>query len=491
MQIAKINSILLVILTLGLSLRVYDLTDESIWKDEVITISVVSLIPVEIVENRTSNNHPPLYFLITHYWTTLAGVSVFSVRFLSVVFSVLGMAILYKLGHLMFNKEVGIVSTLILGMSPFHIFYSQDARMYTLMTFLTLLSVYFFIKLLQQDDFKDRIAYILFSCLLMYTHIYALFIIIAQNVYVFILYLFSSKSTRPNLQKWILVESSLLFLYLPWIILFLQQTFKVEGGYYWLSSPTVMSMVKSVGRYAGSVTLLLIFLLLVSFAIFNALPDTKTLGKSIRTRTWNGKLSKPNNKVFLLLLWVFIPVILPFIISKVVTPIYLTRYTIGASLALYLLVAKGINDINYKAVKLIAISLVIILSFVNIWQYYPAVNKAPWKDVVALVDANAKSGDLLLFNGLEEGNIFKIYSNRKDLIYESFPNDGSYRISQENIKTLKPTVNDYDRVWFIRDRSENLNLIKETLHPPYIFFKFGPYSAKYDNGINVYLFEKR
>ena len=489
MNSLKINLILILIFFLGFLVRIYDLTGESIWSDEMVTMSLARLTPVEIIKERASNNHTPLYFLMAHYWAGLVGISAFSLRFLSVVFGVLGMAVLYKLGHLMFNKEVGIMSALILGLSPFHLFYAQDARMYTLMPLFTLLSIYFFIKLLERDDLKETIAYILFSSLLMYTHVYGNFIIIAQNVCIFLLYLLSSKPTKPNLIKWILAQSALLLLFLPWVNILLQQIARVKSDF-WLTSPSILSMVSSIGRYAGSVPVFLSFFLLVFFAIFNIRPNLKALEESLKTRTWNSRLSQSGNKIFLLLLWLVIPVFVPFIISKLITPIYLTRYTIGASLALYLLVAKGINDINYKAVKLLIISLVIILSLANVWQYYKADNKAPWKEVAAFVDSNAQPGDLLLFNTLRQQNIFEYYSKRTDLIHKPFPND-SCCISQNNIKFIEPVVNGYARVWFIRNSPDNLSVVKEILTPRYRFSSFGPYSAKYDNSINLYFFNEK
>ena len=83
------------------------------------------------------------------------------------------------------------------------------------------------------------------------------------------------------------------------------------------------------------------------------------------------------------------PIILPFIISLVSTPILHTRYIIGSSLALYLLVAKGIYNTNNKI--LIVVIPVIIVAF-SLWplrMYYVDVHKHQWREVVAYIENNA------------------------------------------------------------------------------------------------------
>ena len=59
---------------------------------------------------------------------------------------------IYAVGRQLFNKQVGLVAALILALSSFNITYSQEARMYTLMVLLALLSMYFFWRFLQQSN---------------------------------------------------------------------------------------------------------------------------------------------------------------------------------------------------------------------------------------------------------------------------------------------------------------------------------------------------
>jgi len=65
--------ILLLILLTGLWLRVYGLNRESLWTDEGISIRVAQLPFAQIINDRVSHFHTPLYFIILHYWISLFG----------------------------------------------------------------------------------------------------------------------------------------------------------------------------------------------------------------------------------------------------------------------------------------------------------------------------------------------------------------------------------------------------------------------------------
>ena len=80
-KLTRHHFVLFTILLLGLFLRVYNLSSESIWLDEGVSIRLAHLTPSEIIEDRTSNVHSPLYFLILHYWVKHFGDSGFAVRF--------------------------------------------------------------------------------------------------------------------------------------------------------------------------------------------------------------------------------------------------------------------------------------------------------------------------------------------------------------------------------------------------------------------------
>src|SRR5437763_9444550 len=90
--------VLLGIILLAFALRVYHLDAMSFWSDEGISVirarvefpQVLGILPVE---------HTPLYFVALHQWMHAAGEGDFAVRFFSLLFSVLSVPLVYRLGQ--------------------------------------------------------------------------------------------------------------------------------------------------------------------------------------------------------------------------------------------------------------------------------------------------------------------------------------------------------------------------------------------------------
>lgn len=512
--------LLLVIFLSGLFLRIYDLSVESIWVDEGYSIRVATLDVFQIWEVSADDIHPPLYYILLHFWINVWGASEFSTRFLSLIFGFLAIIMIYKVGKLLFSKEVGFISSLLLAVSPFHIRYSQEVRMYSLMTILTLFSFYFFIKLLNERNRIDLIGYLLSSSLLMYTHIFGFFTIIAQNIYVVSIFILSKKAYKLNVKKWTLLQIVLIILYAPYIEEILVKLTRVQRGIWggsWIPEPNIYSIIQTSFIYTGGewtsggirIMIGLLFLLLALFTMVSIEKvkgsiEWKDFFKSIESYRWNIGLSNVST-IYLLLLWLLTPVLLPFIISKFITPIYNTRFTIGASLAFCLLTAKGISnikfnsvkrirniDFDYKCLKLVIIAIIITISLVNVYSYYINVDKEQWRDAVDYIETNAEAGDLLLFNaGFTQDYVFDYYSKRSDLVKKPFPSNTRY-VNEENIKELEPTVQGYDRVWVILSHSrDSLGLIKQTLSQSYNLVDYKVYiNYNVYIGIIIYLFEK-
>lgn len=495
--------ILLVILLLGLFLRVYNLAGESIWLDEEYSVTVAQKGVFQIFE-RSSYDHDPFYHILLHFWINFWGVSEFSTRFLSVLFGFFAIIMIYNVGKLIFSKEVGLISSLLLALSEFHIFYSQEARMYSLMTILTLASYYFFIKLLKEKNRIALIGYILSSSFLTYTHIFGFFLIIAQNIYVFTMFVLSKKVNKLNFKRWTFLQIIIMILYAPYIsslfthIIVKDFSIPEASIYSTIDTFRVFSGAHS-GGFTSRVSLGVLFLLLSLFAMIaiekvKGSMDWKDFFKSIESYRLNIGLSNVNT-IYLLLLWLLTPVLLPFLISKFYYSIYRIRYTIGASLALYLLTAKGINNIkfssikrirninfDYKYLKLVIIGIIITLSLVKISSYYERVDKEQWRDAVYYIETNAETGDLLLFNAGFTQDVFDYYSKRTDLVKRGLPS----KVDEDNIKELEPTVQGYNRVWVILSHSRDYKgLIKQTMSQSYNLVAYKGY-----RGIEIYLFQK-
>jgi len=225
---------MLPILLLAFLLRIACLDAQSLWWDEAMSVVVGSMDLPSALENRSSGGGATgfLYFLVLHFWLGL-GQSEFVVRALSVIFGVLAVAAMLPLANLVGARRLGVVSAFALAISPFHIWYSQEVRMYSLAVLLIVLSHYFFVRLLHEDKVNHWLGYGVFTLSAMYTPYTVLFIILAQMTYLTLM----RRRYRALLIKWLLCMAILGLLYAPWLVLIFLQGGLTQIAISWIPAP--------------------------------------------------------------------------------------------------------------------------------------------------------------------------------------------------------------------------------------------------------------
>ncbi|RLC29692.1 hypothetical protein DRH13_05340, partial [Candidatus Woesebacteria bacterium] len=160
------NRYLFAIIVLGIFLRIFAL-NQSFWLDEAIGALVVK--EQNIVQIATQfpkgDNHPPLYYLALEGWSNLFGYSEVVLRSLSVLFGVLTIYFSFLIAKIFTKKKkvfYPLFSALLLASSPFHIYYSQEARMYIMAGLFATMAIYYFLLTLD-TKVKQKYPWILFS----------------------------------------------------------------------------------------------------------------------------------------------------------------------------------------------------------------------------------------------------------------------------------------------------------------------------------------
>lgn len=223
----------LLICLLGFGLLVFRLDGASLWADETRTLEWVQRLAQggfasltdETVVHRLS--HPPLYFLCLGVWMTLAGDSEFSLRFLSVVFGVLSIAMVYPLGARIVSRRVGLTAMTLMALSPFLIMYSRMVRLYSLELLLCLVSCWFLLRLLEcPDSARTWLAYVTSSALAVYTEYLAFFVLAAHAV----LAVCQIKHSRRFALRLLGGQLVVLLIFAPWIPYMLRLAAELEGA---------------------------------------------------------------------------------------------------------------------------------------------------------------------------------------------------------------------------------------------------------------------
>jgi 4-amino-4-deoxy-L-arabinose transferase-like glycosyltransferase len=222
---------------LAFALRVYRLEAQSAWHDETYCVLVAQQPLAQVVAAQSEDIHPPLYFVLLHFWLPLAGHTDFAVRFLSGVFGVLLVALLYRAGAAFYARSVGLLAALLGAVAPFYVAYSQEIRMYALVTLLALTSSYLGYRLLgcksQIPNPKSQgwlwAGYVLTAAAALYAHYFAALVLVAQNVAfaLWVLWLLVSarfqKPAAPRaplsaVRPWIAAQMTVAVLYVPQLL---------------------------------------------------------------------------------------------------------------------------------------------------------------------------------------------------------------------------------------------------------------------------------
>jgi len=158
-----------VLLTLGV--RVGALS-EGYWIDEAISADTAALPLGELLARcGLADVHPPGYYLMLKLWTAVAGSSDLSGRLLSVVISLATVLLLVRYASRLYGAQAGLISGLILALSPVHAHYSVEVRSYTLLTGLTLLGLWSLERLMARPQRRARqLALVAVLSALCWTH---------------------------------------------------------------------------------------------------------------------------------------------------------------------------------------------------------------------------------------------------------------------------------------------------------------------------------
>jgi mannosyltransferase len=222
-------ALLLFLVFLALSLYTFRLDYQSLWYDEGFSVYLARMSLGEITTRTAHDIHPPFYYYLLHFWLLVFGSTEFSLRFLSTLFGVLTVPLIWAVGKRLLGANAGLLSAALTAISPLFLWYSQEARMYTLVTFLCLLSTYLLLRIMDGQGrwAVEGTAYVLASVIAVYTHFYAFFVLAFH--FLFFLCWWALWSKGRVRQRWpmmlglLVCQAAVVVAYLPWSSFVLQR----------------------------------------------------------------------------------------------------------------------------------------------------------------------------------------------------------------------------------------------------------------------------
>jgi hypothetical protein len=236
---------------------------------------------------------------------------------------------------------------------------------------------------------------------------------------------------------WIGALTAVLVLYSPWIAVLMNQAARVHDAF-WIAAPTWSAGAVIFQTYAGSRPLALVLGVLAAAGAFSLARRPHT-----DADTWPPLL--------VLGPWLAAPIVLPLVVSLLATPIFLPKYAIAASIPFAILAAHGVMRLPHVSLRLAILLLIGVLGVESLSTFYDSRRREGWKSAVALVEALAEPGDVLLYYPEFNHYPFDQYRTRTDLLSVPFPLAPLVPIPPPGAldDLLRDTVGDKDRVWLI------------------------------------------
>jgi mannosyltransferase len=506
--------LVIVITVMGGLLRVILLGSKGMWLDETFSVWVANHSVADMLQWIVRiDQHPPLYYLLLHYWIALNGDTPYYARLLSVLFGAGTIPVIYLIGKRLSGVVVGLAAAVFLALSPFNIFFAQETRMYTLLTFNAAVAIYALVRLLTDSrsvrpigsqfreylhawrtagpvesdtkgDFSYKhetrnqtgwrawiyrhrwlpiqtietdlawVAFIAFSAATMFSHNTAVFFPVATNIFVLGLMLFQrikKSGSPPALQAPSLGN---------WV--------KAQIGIFILWSPWILTFIQQASRVDQEFWIPKPSWDTVTKTL-RALLNASAPGQISQVMTWilcsvlclglvyyRKKLS-----IFIFLAALFAVPFLGELIVSIRRPVFFDRTLIWITIPLFLLLAAGIAQLRFRLLIIVVLGILATNYLFSTGDYFRFFQKEDWSTAAGYVAKFAQKDDLVLFNSnfveIPFDYYFKPYEEQYSLqvVKQGVPLDLfdsgilEPKMTTSDIPRLTSLLSGHDRVWLV------------------------------------------
>ena len=413
------------LVVIGVVVRLWNINKASIWHDEGYTMMLAPMGPIEIIERTARDVHPPLYYLILHYWLLVFGNSEIAARSLSLAFMVGVIPLTYLVLKRLWNTRAAMIGALLVTSGPFLVRYSQEARMYGMVAFLLLLATYFLVRAIQD---KRRIWWVLYAVAIaasLYTHYYSIFMIATHWIYM------ATQTRRPGTGilsgRWWLANIGAALLFLPWVPSAWGQFTRVQAAF-WIPAPTELTMPNTLFHFLLNhpahqlrpglkIAIALGFLAIVGVTLYRA----------------RGK-----RRTFLLLsMYMLLAPVAVFLLSFQ-RPIYVDRYFVFSAVGFYMVLAVILSRLRFRLLAPLTAAFVVMFGFGIHIVHTQATHDM--RTIGNYVTSNFQEGDAIV-----SGELYTYF----DFSYYNLT-------GTETLLWSKRGVNGYGETSLIYDRQEEL-----------------------------------
>lgn len=445
----RLRAALLLLVLLAFALRMYRLDYQPLRGDESFTIQFSAHPPGWLIPSIANvEPNPPLFYFLLHCWMQLLGQTEFATRYLSLLFGVLCVPLVYLLGKSLGQTSAGALAAFFMAINPFQVWHAQDVRNYTIWPALSMSALIFLVHALQKGGRRYWAGYAGIALLSLYTHYFDLFMLLFQNV-LFVIVLLTGwrqslafkPSRRRLLCTWSMVQAVLAVSFGPWLVYgssrILFYTTPTQPPALWevfLRCLSAFTLGKTVPPQLLTVSLPLLFLLLVA-ALAHSFEKDRSLG-------------------LFLMLYLVVPSVCIFIAAQV-RPLFRERYLNVIAPAYYLAFSYGLTTSREYVARLKLAPLVVGITFFVLSDAYslsnhywnPTYSKSPdWRALTEQLVVETGPEDVIVLNYPDP--TFSYYYDGKApsfILPRSLLSDD---VKAETAEALKLLSERYQRIWF-------------------------------------------
>lgn len=396
---------LLLILLLALVVRLISISTHTLWYDEAFAVlfsekglSAMLYGTLAPVDGGAADIHPLLYYTTLNTWMNIFGQDAAILRLWSVLLGLGTIGLVYLIASELFDKRMGLAAALVVAIAPFHVQYSQEIRMYSLLALLLMGTTWCFLKAQRSESKRWWLWWVAFgvlSGLAMHTQQLAAFYLFAIGLIPFIV------RKRRDIVGVFGGATVALIVYLPWLVNIPGQLQKVDS-YYWIAPPDGIKLMVTLRSFLSvqldilppysMITfmgaLFLFLFLLIQLLMFHR--------RSPRKR---GIDSKADKHAIYFVLWLFAaPIMLMWGVSQV-QPIYLERALLPSALMLYIALAWMFTRSGLPTVIAgLLIIVALILSGIGLYHQYTwsTFPNSPFQTATKFIAENGDNADVIV-----------------------------------------------------------------------------------------------
>jgi 4-amino-4-deoxy-L-arabinose transferase-like glycosyltransferase len=450
---------LLALTLLGALLRLWMLGSKGLWYDEASTALMARAAAGQIVQFHwdAAVEHPPLWVLFMHFWSKIFGQGEAALRLPSAFTGALAAPMAWQVARTAWpgDRVTRLLAAGLVATAPALILYAQEARMYSLVAVLALVSVYMGMRMLARPYTLTLIGFVLANWLMLGLHYYSALLVAIESAF-----LLAYAVRRRRLVGAIALAAGLSiipFLLWAWLAPGFHTTLDVVlrtaggGARSWGSFPDGFWRDLAFGSVRWQPPRAAIGYLLLPLLVLGAVQGLRKCDVQGRDVSSPGAVRW--GILFILIL------VVPLLVGLALASGMATRYILWVVPFAYLLIALGIDAAwrLWRPLGVIGLLIAAFVAVLGLGYYFTSYQKSDYREMALYLTSHAKPYDGIILEAPRQHLLAKYYLPAAGNIYpmpavdlpDYWPVTAPPLVPEEADHQLQTILAKHGRLWVV------------------------------------------